>query len=59
MQDIFETIEDQGTTYDDAVTKLSAYFEPKKKIHTNVTFFTKVSSQQMKQSTTTLLGCQN
>ena len=31
MQDIFETIEDQGTTYDDAVTKLSEYFEPKKK----------------------------
>ena len=32
MQDIFETNEDQGTTYDDAVTKLSAYFEPKKNI---------------------------
>ena len=32
MQDILETFEDQGTTYDDAVTKLSAYFEPKKNI---------------------------
>ena len=32
VQDIFETFEDQGKTYDDAVTKLSAYFEPKKNI---------------------------
>ena len=29
---IFETFEDQGMTYDEAVTKLSAYFEPKKNI---------------------------
>ena len=32
VQDIFETFEDQGMTYDEAVTKLSAYFEPKKNI---------------------------
>ena len=32
VQDIFETFEDQGTTYEEAVTKLSAYFEPKKNI---------------------------
>ena len=32
VQDIFETFEDQGTTYQHAVTKLSAYFKPKKNI---------------------------
>ena len=32
VQDIFETFEDQGMTYDEAVTKLSAYFEPLKNI---------------------------
>ena len=32
VQDNFETFEDQNTTYDDALTKLSAYFEPKKNI---------------------------
>ena len=32
VQDIFETFEDQGTTYEEAVTKLSAYSEPKKNI---------------------------
>ena len=32
VQDIFETFKDQGTTYNDAVTKLSAYFEPRKNI---------------------------
>ena len=32
VQDIFETFEDQGMTYDDAVIKLSAYFGPKKNI---------------------------
>ena len=32
VQDVFETFEDQGTTFDDAVTKLSAYFESKKNI---------------------------
>ncbi|MCG8113721.1 MAG: RNase H-like domain-containing protein, partial [Candidatus Thiodiazotropha taylori] len=32
VQDIFETFEDQGISYDDAVEKLSAYFEPKKNV---------------------------
>ena len=32
VQDIFETFEDQGTTYQHALTKLSAYFKPKKNI---------------------------
>ena len=29
VQDIFETFEDQGTTYEQAVDKLSEYFKPK------------------------------
>ena len=32
VQDIFETLADQGTTYADAVTNLSAYFKPKQNI---------------------------
>ena len=32
MQDIFETFEDHGTTYEQAVDKLSEYFKPKKSI---------------------------
>ena len=32
VQDIFETFEDQGTTYEHAVDKVSEYFKPKKNI---------------------------
>ena len=32
VQDIFQTFEDQGTTYEHNVDKLSEYFKPKKNI---------------------------
>ena len=32
VQDIFETLDDQGTTYEDAVTQLTNYFKPRKNI---------------------------
>ena len=32
VQEIFETFEDTGTEYDHAITKLNAYFEPKKNV---------------------------
>ena len=31
VQDIFETLDDQGTTYDDTVKHLTNYFKPKEK----------------------------
>ena len=45
VQDIFETFADQGTSYAQAVAKLSEYFQPKKNISYERHVFHKAKQQ--------------
>ena len=45
VQDIFETFADQGTSYAEAVAKLSEYFQPKKNISYERHVFHKAKQQ--------------